>query len=211
MHRLKRLEAIICDWSGVVSDDRKLAHGANSMVLEHHGLKPMPFDEWLRDMEWADPVGFFASRGLHLDAATAYSFYAPFCEVVRKNGGKPVVYETAQRFLPKVAPRRVAIVSKHPPAAIETEAQEYGIREHIHALHGAVADKAVSILAALDAFGIEPRRAAYIGDMPQDIEAARKAGVLAIAVTYGYQTRERLERECPDILVDSLDELHPYL
>lgn len=212
MHRLQGLKAIICDWSGVVSDDRRLAYGANVLVLEHYGFPTPTFEEWLDTMDWPDPVSFFASRGLHLDPATAYAHYAPFCEQVRANGGEPVVYAAAQRFLAEASRgRRIAVVSKHPQAAIELEASLYGIAETLHAIHGAVADKATAIIRTLEAFDIAPSDAAYIGDMRQDIHAARKADVLSVAVAYGYQKREKLAEEQPDILVDCLSELIPHV
>jgi pyrophosphatase PpaX len=47
-----------------------------------------------------------------------------------------------------------------------------------------------------------------VGDSPFDIRAAKAAGVHAIAVTWGgIHSRERLEAEGPDALVDSAEEL----
>ncbi len=47
----------------------------------------------------------------------------------------------------------------------------------------------------------------YIGDETRDIEAARKAGVKMAAVSWGYTTRERLEKENPNIIIDKPEEL----
>jgi pyrophosphatase PpaX len=53
---------------------------------------------------------------------------------------------------------------------------------------------------------------AYVGDSPFDICAARAAGIHAVAVTWGgIHTRERLEREGPDAIVDTPEELHQVL
>jgi phosphoglycolate phosphatase len=47
----------------------------------------------------------------------------------------------------------------------------------------------------------------YIGDEPRDVEAARKAGVKAIAASWGFASAERLESEKPDQLISSPKEL----
>jgi pyrophosphatase PpaX len=68
------------------------------------------------------------------------------------------------------------------------------------------------ILYALDLLGARPGEAAYVGDSTFDVRAAKAAGVYAIAVTWGgIHTRDRLEAEEPDALVDSCEELLGHL
>jgi pyrophosphatase PpaX len=64
------------------------------------------------------------------------------------------------------------------------------------------------ILHALDRLDAAPDDAVYVGDSPFDIRAAKAAGVHAVAVTWGgIHPRERLEREEPDAVVDTAEEL----
>lgn len=58
---------------------------------------------------------------------------------------------------------------------------------------------------------LEPEDVVYIGDEDRDISAARKAGVRSIAVSWGYNSRERLLKKRPDIVVDSPEELESAL
>jgi pyrophosphatase PpaX len=68
------------------------------------------------------------------------------------------------------------------------------------------------ILLALERLGAAPERAAYVGDSPFDIRAAKAAGVAAVGVTWGgIHSRERLREEEPDALVDDAEELHGVL
>jgi pyrophosphatase PpaX len=56
--------------------------------------------------------------------------------------------------------------------------------------------------------GVDPATAAYVGDSPFDIRAAKAAGMHAIAVTWGrIHERDRLEREDPDAIVETAEEL----
>jgi len=64
------------------------------------------------------------------------------------------------------------------------------------------------LLEALRRLDAEAGRAAYVGDSPYDIRAARAAGMAAIAVTWGrIYSAERLAEEEPDALVASGEEL----
>jgi pyrophosphatase PpaX len=64
------------------------------------------------------------------------------------------------------------------------------------------------LLLALERLGAAPADAAYVGDAPFDVEAAKAAGIFSVAVTWGgIHARERLEAHEPDVLVDSAEEL----
>jgi pyrophosphatase PpaX len=65
-----------------------------------------------------------------------------------------------------------------------------------------------ALLLALERLGGEPGSAAYVGDSPFDVQAAKAAGMGAIAVTWGgIHGRERLEAEQPDALATRPGEL----
>lgn len=64
------------------------------------------------------------------------------------------------------------------------------------------------LLLAAERLGADPAECAYVGDSPFDIRAAKAAAMHAVAVTWGgIHPRERLEREEPDAIVDSAEEL----
>jgi pyrophosphatase PpaX len=68
------------------------------------------------------------------------------------------------------------------------------------------------LLLALERLDARPEEAAYVGDAPFDVKAAKAAGLYAIAVTWGgIHARERLEAERPDALVDTPEELLGHL
>jgi len=64
------------------------------------------------------------------------------------------------------------------------------------------------LLLALDRLGAAPGEAAYVGDAPFDVKAAKAAGLYSVGVSWGgIHRRERLEAEEPDALVDTTEEL----
>jgi len=64
------------------------------------------------------------------------------------------------------------------------------------------------LLLAAERMGADPGRTAYVGDSPFDVAAAKAAGMVAIAVTWGrIHDRARLEQAEPDAIVDTAEEL----
>jgi pyrophosphatase PpaX len=65
------------------------------------------------------------------------------------------------------------------------------------------------LLLALERLGASPSAAAYVGDSPFDIRAAKAAGMVAIAVAWGgIHPLPRLKAERPDYVVQTPRELH---
>jgi pyrophosphatase PpaX len=68
------------------------------------------------------------------------------------------------------------------------------------------------LLLASRRLNVDTDDCAYVGDSPFDIRAAKAAGMHAVAVTWGgIHVRENLEREQPDAIVDTPEELHGVL
>jgi HAD superfamily hydrolase (TIGR01509 family) len=64
---------------------------------------------------------------------------------------------------------------------------------------------------AMQQMELEPACCAYIGDAPQDVEMARRAGVLAIGVLGPFPAEKRLRAARPEFLIGSLEELPDVL
>jgi len=68
------------------------------------------------------------------------------------------------------------------------------------------------LLLAAERMAVTPADCAYVGDSPFDIRAAKAAGMFAVAVTWGrIHDRAKLEREEPDAIVDTAEELYERL
>jgi len=68
------------------------------------------------------------------------------------------------------------------------------------------------LLLALERLGARGDETAYVGDAPFDVKAAKAAEVFSVAVTWGgIHSRERLEAEQPDALVETAEDLYGVL
>lgn len=64
---------------------------------------------------------------------------------------------------------------------------------------------------ALEALRALPKASVYIGDAPEDIEMAHRAGVRAIGVLGGSPVPERLRAAAPDAMIETIRELPALL
>lgn len=67
------------------------------------------------------------------------------------------------------------------------------------------------LLLAVERLGGRPSEAVYVGDAVVDVEAARRAGMGAVGVTWGAGTRADLVAAGPDVVVDTVEELRAAL
>ncbi len=203
----RRIELVAIDWSGVISDDRRPVYEANMRILESRGIPRLKFDEWL-PITQPGPAEFLAANGVTGNRAAIYEEYSAILAKVREEGISPVAYPDAKKILDRLAEAvQIVVISSHPRKHLVAEAAEYGISGCFRGLTGSVKDKGEAIRSACAENRREPGSTVYVGDMTYDILAARRAGARSAAVTTGYHVKERLAREAPDFIYDSLTEL----
>ena len=71
--------------------------------------------------------------------------------------------------------------------------------------------KAPRLLQLLKRAGIDAEHTWYVGDEIRDIEAARAAGMPVVVASWGYNSRESLQKANPDALIDTVEELRKVL
>jgi HAD superfamily hydrolase (TIGR01509 family) len=64
---------------------------------------------------------------------------------------------------------------------------------------------------ALRQLNLDPSACVYVGDAPQDVEMAKRAGVRAIGVLGPFPTEKRLRAARPEFLMGSIEELPDVL
>lgn len=202
--RLSSVQLIITDWSGVISDDRHMVYESNMRLLEKYGKSRRTFEAWLEASQLTC-AAYLASVGLQLDPATVAEEYPAMLTILRGEGFKPTMYPDAHAFVRGVVGRRIVVVSSHPADHLVAEANEYGLTNHIAHFSGSAVNKAEVITRALGA--TPPSQALYMGDTIFDIQAAKQTGVTSVGMATGYHTKDRLIREVPDHVFDSLTEL----
>ncbi len=67
--------------------------------------------------------------------------------------------------------------------------------------------KAKILKKILNEYHFDPSEAVYVGDESRDIDASREANVRVAAVSWGFNSRKMLEKNRPDYLFDTPEEL----
>jgi phosphoglycolate phosphatase len=196
------------DWSGTISDDRKAIYEMNMRMLDRYGKPRQTFEHWL-SVSASSAVEFCRLNGIQGETAALLEECREMYGVVRQDGVNPVHYPDAPAFLSWCTDKHIeiAIISTHPEVCVRAEAKEYDLDQYISCYFGSVENKAAVMLKMACTSGYESTPPVYLGDMAEDIRAARDAGIIPIGITTGYHTRQRLEAEKPLLVVDSLMEL----
>lgn len=198
-----RIEAIIWDVDGTLADTLDLCASALGTAIESHGGPALtkqeifsrfgPTEEGvLRDEvgdRWVDAIEVF------LDEYRAGLDGTEFREV------NQVVRALADAGVPQ----SVVTGKGARGAAITLDVlQLSGVFEEVAAgsMDGSV--KSDEIARIVSAWSIPPRRVAYIGDAPSDIQSSREAGVVAVAAAWKSGADvEHLASLGPDVLLRS--------
>lgn len=113
--------------------------------------------------------------------------------------------------------RRLLLCTSKPQPFAERIVERFGLAGHFAGvygadLHGTLDDKGALVAHIVDRERLEPGRCAMVGDREHDINAARRHGIRAIGVLWGYGSRVELERAGADAfaadpasLPDSID------
>ena len=72
---------------------------------------------------------------------------------------------------------------------------------------GGLFNKAEFLLEMIKKAGLAEGDLVYVGDETRDVKAAKKAGVVSVAVSWGFDARALLKANRPDYLVDKPEEL----
>lgn len=99
--------------------------------------------------------------------------------------------------------QRLAIVSHNTEIAIEQVLSMNALRHCFSDILGAESpgDKTEQISWLLGKYQVDGKQAYMVGDSVSDIISARLAGVNSIAVSWGFQSLERLKTALPDFIV----------
>ena len=187
------MTGILFDLDGTLLDTMADLTDAVNYALAFHGYPSRTMDE-VRSF-----VGNGAARLLALSVpegenyepvlATYQAYYRTHCQI--KTGPYPGVVE-ALAELSKRYP--IAIVSNKPDAATKTLCADYfpGVFARGEAADCARKPAPDMLYQAMRTLGVD--KAIYVGDSEVDVITARNAGMPCISVTWGFRSREELEK-----------------
>ena len=191
----------IFDFDGTLADSLPWFFASLDQTADHFGLEriyPSRLDS-LRELSSRDALKLLGVPMLKIPAISIYvrDRFAEGMENIR-------LFEGAADMLAALheAGIRIAMVSSNAePNVRHVLGAAAGIIDH-YACGSSLWGKAQKFAAVLRTLRQSPARTIAIGDEIRDIEAARKAGLSAGSITFGYNSRKALESHGPDFLFD---------
>jgi phosphoglycolate phosphatase len=124
-------------------------------------------------------------------------------------------YPGVPEALERLAAFPMAVLTNKPVRVSVRILEELGLAKYFRAVYGgdSFETKKPDPLGAqtiLREFGVAPAEAILIGDSEVDVQTARNAGTLAVAVNYGFGTHDRAAHPA-DVYLDRLTDLVPLL
>ncbi|MDD5192054.1 MAG: HAD family hydrolase [Candidatus Nanoarchaeia archaeon] len=202
------IKNIIFDWSGTLSNDLTPVYTATMNVFKKLGLRILSLEEYKR--EFTLPyMEFYKKFRNNINKEEVDKLF--FKEINSVNEPKPFPKVKAILKFLETKEVKMSLLSSHPQKKLEKEIKDYGFQKFFVEINGSVHNKVETILEIMERNGFESNETAYVWDMTHDIEAGKKAGVITVAVSWGYQPKEKLLKEIPDFLIKDIEELKEIL
>jgi len=191
------------DYDGVLVDsfDHLLDLTRRVQIQLRSGRKPLPEDlRTIRNLTMED-----LGRLIEIPEGMIPRFSSEMFRLLREDPQELAVYDGIPEVLERLSRNhQIVIVTANARKGVYQTLSRNGLRDWVtDILDGeSGGSKAEKILASMKKLGFEKGRTFMVGDALSDITEGKKAGVRTVAVTWGFQSRERLLEGKPDFVAE---------
>lgn len=196
------------DFDGVIADtfEQLIAHGIQAQKMI--GLGRPPLAEDFRNVENLTWEGVGLQIGVPSQAIGKFEDIA--FGLQEQSDETPKFYDGMIDVIKKVSVENVlAVVSSSSSEILHKRLTENGVEGLFSRITGGEVGmtKSESILKNMSQFSSQADQTYMIGDAVSDIRYGKEAKVKTVGVTWGFQSRELLKAEGPDMLIHRPEEL----
>lgn len=212
-----KYDAVFFDFDGTIADTGEGIFYSVKYAIEESGFPPLT-DERLRTFI-GPPVFESFKRELGMNDEQAAYAVKKYRERYSESGiFKLRVYDGIEDLIKELKKSgiKVAIASSKPENFVIRLINHLKFSHLIDFIAAPESDKSpegktVLVERAVNRFGVEKSRALMVGDRYFDIDGANGAGVESIGVTFGYGSREELEKAGSTYLADNAEEIRKII
>lgn len=151
-----------------------------------------------------------------IDEAATEQALALFMDAYAQSHGQTVVYPGAREFLAWLREQGVemAVITNKPECFVAPLLDEMKLGKYFRWIIGGDTlpqqkPDPAALLHVMKMASVTPVEALFVGDSRNDVLAARAAGVLCVAMSYGYNHGRPIAEEEPALVVDDMRALIP--
>jgi HAD superfamily hydrolase (TIGR01662 family) len=208
------IKLVMFDWDGTIVDGLSLNYRIYSKITKRLGKKMPGSPEDLAKLTDGTWEELYYNLGIRTreEMEKAKEIYI---EMSGRLKDEVRIFPGIRDVLSSLKGRgiRTAVISNGEREVIEIHLEKMDIDHFIdqiiaHEDSERIKPDPDQIHLCLERLGVKPEEAVFVGDMINDIKAARNAGLSkVIAVTYGWHTRGQLEKLKPDVMIGSVNEI----
>lgn len=206
-----RLRGVLFDWDGTLLDSYRADSNAYLQMFRVMGI-PWGLAELAHHYS-PDWYSVYRAANLPVERwAEADRIWRHYYKAER-----PVLQRDALAILARLSGRyQLGLVTSGSNARVRAQLRAFGLERHFAVrVFGDDSPRRkphpAPIQIALARMALEPAACVYIGDAPEDIQMAQRAGVIAVGILGNSPVPERLRRARPAALIDNLTALPPLL
>ena len=207
------VKAVLFDWDGTLYDIVDFIIQTYGQVMREKGLRVWTRSEYREKfrIDWRETL---EEMGLKEHEDYLVSVWKKNLEEMKDN---LTLYDEAKDTILSLSEKYVVgVVSSAPREALMKEIKRLTVKNHVKIIISKddvdeTKPSPEPLLYAAKQLNIEPDECVYVGDMMEDIKAARSAGMRSIAVSWGLHSKKILEKENPDHLADNFSDVVEYI
>jgi phosphoglycolate phosphatase len=214
--RFSEVRALIFDLDGTLIDSKlDLALSVNATLAEL-GRDALPHEQIFSYVGQGAPA--LIARALGSDSSKqdcmlGLEFFIKYYSAHKLDN--TVLYPGVREALDALREMTMAVYTNKPVRVSRSIVAGLGLTDHFRVVYGGNSFERkkpdpMGVHTILQEFGAAPVQTMLVGDSEIDVQTARNAGTWSCGVTYGFGSH-RLGEYPPDLLVDSLTEIVPYL
>lgn len=196
-----KLETIIYDWSGVISDDILPVYNTCMQIFDLYHLDRISLEEY-KNRSKNPHSEFWKEHIKNLDMSIIQFL---FNNIIAK-GPKPKILPGVKDTLAYLKKKKIDmfVLSSHPEHLLLEEAKRYGIASYFKRLYGSKYYKDRMLGQMLADYKLNPERTLFVEDMAEGIDAAKLNNIRSAALLSGYHDKAKLESANPDYIFQDI-------
>jgi HAD superfamily hydrolase (TIGR01509 family) len=213
----KRLKVILLDLDGTIVDSRDAYKEAVKTAFaafgQNFGVAEVA-TEIPRRLEQNLPINDLL-KGIDVQKFLDLYLNAYYKATATKTKPMPKIDVTLRKLSEKAA---LALITMRyvPKENVIKELENFGLAKYFQHVITALdthtpKPSPEALIKCAKKFGVQPCECLVVGDSVADIKAGKNAGAKTVAVLSGIFSREELEREKPDLILENVNQLPDFL